>query len=359
MPLPSIPEYSTSIKTPQLVRPSILDGGHPIEKGVRIIKYSGGFCVVFPYETPQKKYAVRCWHAEIADAKYRSKIISEALEKSNLPYFVGFSYFEDGIMTQQGIQPIVVMEWVNAQGLKKFLAENISYPQRIEEVAENFKRMVSELHKCSFSHGDLQHGNIMVKEDCSLVLVDYDSMYVPALKGMTDEIKGLIGYQHKARWKNEYVTEKADYFSELIIYLSLRALAKYPHLWQELNIENTETLLFSAEDLDSLGQAHIFDFLKRDVDLESMTTKLCEYLNKDSIEELEPLESILISKANKISVKWKSNGYTSKPIETKIVDSQNISSKWTKGNGYDRACKEKQQLEELKSSISSKFNKTE
>ena len=60
MPLPTIPEYSTSIKTPALVHPTILQGGHPIEKGVRLIKYAGGFCVVFPFQTPTKKYAVRC-----------------------------------------------------------------------------------------------------------------------------------------------------------------------------------------------------------------------------------------------------------------------------------------------------------
>ena len=72
MPLPTIPEYSTSIKTPALVHPTILQGGHPIEKGVRLIKYAGGFCVVFPFQTPTKKYAVRCWHAEVANAKKRT-----------------------------------------------------------------------------------------------------------------------------------------------------------------------------------------------------------------------------------------------------------------------------------------------
>lgn len=359
MPLPTIPEYSTSIKTPQLVKPSILSGGHPVEKGVRMLKYSGGFCVVFPYETPSKKYAVRCWHAEIADAKYRTKIISNALKNSNLPYFVGFNYFEDGIMTQQGMQPIVVMDWVNAQSLKKFLSENIFYSERIEKVAENFKQMVSELHRNSFSHGDLQHGNIMVKDDNSIVLVDYDSMYVPDLEGMPDEIKGLPGYQHRARWNNQYVTEKADYFSELIIYLSLRALAKYPQLWNELNIENTETLLFSAEDLDSLGQASIFYKLKQDEDLEPMVTKLCEYLDKDSIEEFEPLESILISKVEAISSRWKNNGHSPKQTKTEIVDSQNITSKWAKGNGYNQSNEENQKLEGLKSSISSKFKNSE
>ena len=246
MPLPTIPDYSTCIKTPALVHPDILKDGHPLEKGIRLIKYSGGFCVVFPYQTPSKKYAVRCWHAEVSDAKRRTQVIANALKKSNLPYFVGFDFFEEGIMTPLGMQPIVVMDWVDAQSLKKFLAEHIKESNVINEIAENFKKMVADLHTNHFSHGDLQHGNIMIKSDHSLVLVDYDSMYVPELKGMPDEIKGLVGYQHEARWKNKLVSEKADYFSELVIYLSLKALAKIPSLWNDLNMEDTETLLFSG-----------------------------------------------------------------------------------------------------------------
>ena len=71
----------------------------------------------------------------------------------------------------------------------------------------------------------MQHGNIMVKDGGQLVLVDYDSMYVPALDGWDEEIKGLQGYQHEARWKNKKLAPKADYFSELIIYLSLLGLS--------------------------------------------------------------------------------------------------------------------------------------
>jgi serine/threonine protein kinase len=299
-----------------------------------------------------------CWHAEIADAKSRTKIIAEALEKSNLPYFVGFNYFEEGIMTQQGMQPIVVMDWVNAQGLKKFLANNIFDSQRIEVVAENFRCMVAELHRNSFSHGDLQHGNIMIKDDNSLVLVDYDSMYVPALKGMTDDIKGLVGYQHKARWKNKYVSEKADYFSELIIYISLIALAKYPQLWDKLNIANTETLLFSGEDLDSLEESQVFKILKGDQDLEPMLAKLSEYLRKDSIEDFEPLESVLVSKIEKISSRWKNNGFIPRLMKTNVVDSQSIKDKWLRGNGYT-PIEHDVEIKKLKDVISSKFKKPE
>ena len=34
-----------------------------------------------------------------------------------------------------------------------------------------------------FAHGDLKPDNILVRDDGSLVLVDYDGMYVPAMQG--------------------------------------------------------------------------------------------------------------------------------------------------------------------------------
>ena len=331
MSLPSIPDYSIAIKTPQLVHPSILKGGHPIENGSDVIKYAGGFCVVFPYETPTNKYAVRCWQAEIADAKKRTQLISAALKSSNLPYFVGFEYFEDGIMTSQGRQPIVVMDWVDASPLKKYLAAHLNEPMVLEQLAENFKKMVKELHECHFAHGDLQHGNLMVNDDVSIVLVDYDSMYVPALDGMKDEVKGLVGYQHDARWKNEYLSEKADYFSELVIYLSIKALALDPNLWDDLKMEDTETMLFSADDIKSQGDSPIFGRLRRLGDLSSLVDKLCDFMKCNSIEELLPLEAVLVSPVDLIAKKWgMGNGYV-KPQPT-IVDSNEIAAKWRNGN---------------------------
>lgn len=352
MPLPTIPEYSNSIKTPALVHPTILQGGHPIEKGVRLIMYSGGFCVVFPFQTPTKKYAVRCWHAEVANAKKRTQLIADAIRSSGLPYFVGFEYFQDGIMTTQGVQPIVVMDWVDALPLKKYIAEHVNEPNVLNQVANNFLQMVKDLHANNFSHGDLQHGNVMVRPDKSLVLVDYDSMYVPALQSYDDEIKGLVGYQHPARWNNKQVSAKADYFSELVIFLSLKALAKDSSLWCDLQMEDTETLLFDADDIKSKGTSAIFQRLKRDQELQPLVDKVSEFLNKSSIDELEPLENATASKVDNIVKKWKNRPI----IQSKkavVEDSSNIAKKWKTGNGYDAS---KNQLnEKLIENISSKF----
>ena len=348
MPLPSIPDYSNYIRTPQMVHPHDLQDGHPIEKGMNVVKYAGGFCVVFPYQTPKKKYAVRCWHAEVADAKDRLQKIAQALKNSALPYFVGLDYYEDGIMTSEGIQPIVVMDWVEAKPLKHYIANHINESNKLNELAENFKKMVGELHQQHFAHGDLQHGNIMVKDDGSLVLVDYDSMYVPALDGKPDEIKGLAGYQHLARWKNKNVNEKIDYFSELVIYLSLRALAIKPSYWNDLNIEDTETMLFSGDDIKSGGSAPIFSELRHYDELTPLVDKLCEFMHCQSIEDLTPLENAIVSVSDSIASKW--GNYVPPKPNVEIDNADDIAKGWANGNGY-----KPQSSENMANDIASKW----
>lgn len=309
--LPKCSEYVENIEVPQLVKAASLQGGHVLKRNDTIIRYVGGFCVVFPFQTVNKKYAVRCWHAQVDNAQKRTRCIAEELRKVQLPYFVGFEYVQEGIVTSEGIQPIVIMDWVDAIPLKDYISQHISDSDCIRSLASSFLQMVKDLHQYHLSHGDLQHGNILVNDAGKLILVDYDSMYVPALEGFSDDIKGLDGYQHPARLVNQKLTPKADYFSELIIYISLVALAKMPQLWEELGIEDTETLLFSAGDIESKGTSDVFQILDEDEELGKLSAALKSFIACSSIDELKPLEKIIISPVDSISSKWENNGYKS------------------------------------------------
>lgn len=325
--LPSCSDYSTSIAVSDLVKAPMLSSGKPELHNGNPIKYAGGFCIVFPYVANGKKYAVRCWHAYLEGAEERTKRISQALRTANLPYFVGFEYVNNGIVTPQGIQPIVVMDWVDAKPLKTYIAENINDSSCLNALAERFAKMVKDLHSHNLSHGDLQHGNILVKSDGSLVLVDYDSMYVPELDGWTDEISGLAGYQHPARWDNKPLSPKADYFSELVIYTSLKALAEHPSLWKDLDMGDTDTLLFSAEDVKSGGLSPIFTVLESSSSTKELCAVIKDFLNRKSINDLQPLEEVSVSLVDKLSSLWGDNGYKPQPAYGK-ADVIQITNKW-------------------------------
>lgn len=332
-PLPGCTEYLTAIETPQLIKAVELQGGKVVTKNGKPLRYAGGFCVVFPYEVSTgKKVAVRCWTAHVPDADRRSRQISQCLQESGLPYFVGFSYIEQGIATQLGVFPIIIMDWVNATPLKDYLQKNINNSSIIKALADDFLKMTEELHRLGFSHGDLQHGNIMVSSTGQLYLVDYDSMFVPGLEDVTDEIKGLAGYQHPSRDKLKYLSPKSDYFSEVIIYTSLLALAKHPKLWKDLNIEDTETLIFTQDDLDNPARSAIFHLLKSDSDLVECANAIETALSKSNIEDLLPLNEAIIPESVKIvsglHQKW-SPRYVAGPPESQ-ADTDNLKEKWSK-----------------------------
>lgn len=329
--LPSCMDYEVAINEPRLIKCSKLRNGQ-VEKNAMgtTINYVGGFCIVFPfYKSNGEKIAVRCWIANVDNAQDRTRKIAEGLKRINLPYFVNFEYEPEGLATNSGVQPIVLMDWIAADSLKDYIGKNIQNSDKLKQLAESFKKMVADLHNGHISHGDLQHGNILVRDDGSLVLVDYDSMYVPGLQRYKDDIKGLAGYQHPARWDNDFMTEKADYFSELIIYTSIMTLSYYPVLWNELNMKDTETLLFSAEDIKSKGSSDIFKKLDTHPELKNLSEAIRKALKCNSLEELKPLESATTSTdgqiGNGIRIKW-----NDPPKNIFIPDTADTRSKWNK-----------------------------
>lgn len=329
--LPSCEDYITSIEVPQLLKANELNGGKVVSFNGYPVMYAGGFCVVFPYVlASSKKVAVRCWTAHVPDADKRSNRIASELKRSGLPYFVDFDYIPQGIATSNGVFPIVIMDWVEASPLKEYIGKHITESSRIRSLADKFKIMASDLHKVSFSHGDLQHGNIMVSQGGEIILVDYDSMFVPGLENVSDEIKGLAGYQHHGRAKLKCLSPKSDYFSELIIYTSLVALSKYPDLWRKLDIEDTETFLFTQEDLDAPSRAPIFKVLKSDKDLSPLLAAIENALKEPNIEQLLPLEEVIIPESTRIvgglQEKWKKRLTPTK--EESHVDIESLSKKW-------------------------------
>ena len=117
-------------------------------------------------------------------------------------------------------------------------------------------------------------------------------------------------------------------------------------------------ILNPADDIESKGTSEIFSRLRKDEELQPLVEKLCEFLQKTSIEDLEPLENATISKVDSIADKWKrGNGYIPTPKKGKVEDPDNITAKWSGGNGY--VAPKKQDPEELIQNISSKFKRPE
>lgn len=299
--MPSRTEIVTAMSNSVCHKADELKGGSVIKKGSRVVQYAGGYNNVFPFiDKNGKKVAVRCWCADIDQAKERCYRISEFLKKDASHYFVNFKYVDNALLIAGALHPVVVMDWVEGQTLKNYVNGQKPSKAVFLDLAGKFLDMVKYLHSQNIAHGDLQHGNIMVRPDGSLVLIDYDSMYVDSLNRFTDVVKGLPGYQHPARDKNRLLNPKVDYFSELVIYLSLHIFAESPELWDEY--VDTEDLLFSMTDFADLKHSKLYAAYYNSASpiVSQLMKELENALGIDDINKLEPLESLLCGQEAKV-----------------------------------------------------------
>jgi serine/threonine protein kinase len=256
---------------------------------------TGGFTMVFHLTKAKKHWAFRVWHANISNLKDRFREISEYLTDHKLPYFADFIYDEKSLLVDGVWIDTIRMEWIDGLLLKDYIEKNLHDGKSILNLACSFRAMCRDLHQNNISHGDLQHGNIIIDTNGAIRLIDYDSVCVPKTVGQYEFVRGLKGYQHPSRLKGDtYASPQADYFSELIIYLSIIALAKRPQLWVDYNIKDTETLLFNDADFENLPHSKIYSDLSamQSDEITTLLAVLDNYLNTPSYLSLCPFDSL-------------------------------------------------------------------
>ena len=68
----------------------------------------------------------------------------------------------------------ITMEKVNGITMKEFLKEKHT-PIIVKNLITSLIDAVLSLHKAGYLHGDLHEGNIIIKEDLSIILIDFDT----------------------------------------------------------------------------------------------------------------------------------------------------------------------------------------
>jgi len=226
---------------------------------------TGGNAVVYKANEPgglltfKKTWAIRCFLRPISDHAERYEAISKHLRKVRLPYDVNFQFLKQGIHIRSNWFPIVKMQWAKGDLLHSHIEKHLGYPAAVAALRAKWAILVRHLEAAQVAHGDLQHGNILVRGG-SLQLVDYDGMWVPALSGRHATEIGHRAYQHPERSGQDYGQE-IDRFSALVIYLSLAALERDVTLWERFH--TGDNLIFVREDFQQLGRSAIWQQLRR------------------------------------------------------------------------------------------------
>lgn len=289
--MPSIIDIIDSVSNPPLIKDKVVKDGTFERHNGNPVYYTGGFTVVFPVSTKHEKWAFRCWHTEIGNVRERFKTISGYINKLKSSYFCDFYYCDEGLVVDGKIFPTTRMKWINGDSINEFIRKNSNNKEKLLSLAEKFLAMTEFLHENRIAHGDLQHGNIIIEND-EIKLVDYDSLYVPGLDGQSDIIIGKAEFQHPKRSRLKIVSEKLDYFSELVIYLSIIAIAHKPSILEEYSID--DSLLFQANDWQDLENSNIFRTLN-DITNDDITLLLFilkDYLKENDINNLQPFSKI-------------------------------------------------------------------
>ena len=282
MQYPLISEYIEAIRSAEdnfdqynALRPVLDDKGNPVMS-------SGNFAVVFKMQDEQTKrlYAVKCFTRDQEGRQANYRKIAEELEFVSSPYLVHFRFLEKELFvdTSQGDAeeyPVLVMDWVEGEPLDRYLRAHLRDSYALQLLAYRFCRMGAWLLSQPFAHGDLKPDNILVKADGSLVLVDYDGMFVPAMQGEQAGELGSPDFRHPLRTAADF-NEHIDDFSIATIALSLKAIALQPSLYDQFAA--SDRLLFAASDYLDLGKSAVLPALCSLTSDAELTTLLSTFL---------------------------------------------------------------------------------
>lgn len=256
--------------------------------------YTGGFNMVFQLTHQAKKWAFRVWHVQMGENQDRFLRISKYLTSKKLPYFADFIYDQNALLVNGELVDTIRMEWLDGVLFKEYIEKHLGESDKLKSLAENFQIMCQDLRDNQISHGDLQEGNILITIKGEIKLVDYDSICIPEIEGQREFVTGLKGYQHPSRFKGGNTSLKADYFSELIIYISVLALAEKPDLWNKYQVKDTQYLLFKETDFEDIENSNIYkdlSLLSKEVVL--LLGILKEYISIENYLDLAPFTSYL------------------------------------------------------------------
>lgn len=235
------------------LEPVLDDHGEPYRS-------SGAFAVVFKMKDEQtgKCYALKCFTEEQEGRAEAYRQITDELEFVDSSYITSVKYLDKEIFVDSSCEedefPVLLMDWIDGETMENYIAENYQDNYAMAMLCYRFCKMAAWLRSQPFAHGDIKPDNIMVRPDGSLTLIDYDGMFVPAMKGQKSPTIGTKDFSHPLRTVDDF-DENIDDFALASIALSLKAISLKPSLLDESGV--ADRLLFSADDYRDLSNSNV------------------------------------------------------------------------------------------------------
>ena len=242
---------------------------------------SGAFAVVFKMKDEQtgKCYALKCFTEEQEGRAEAYRQIAEELEFVASPYITSVKYLEKELFVDSNCEdnefPVLLMDWIEGETMETYIADHYMDNHAMSMLCYRFCKMAAWLRSQPFAHGDIKPDNIMVRSDGTLTLVDYDGMFVPAMKGQKSPTIGTKDFSHPLRTIDDF-DETIDDFALASMALSLKAISLNPSLLNEYGA--SDSLLFSAADYLDLSKSKTMTALQGLLSDEEIKTLLSMFL---------------------------------------------------------------------------------
>lgn len=255
---------------------------------------SGAFAVVFKMKDEQtgKCYALKCFTEEQEGRAEAYLQIADELEFVDSSYITSVKYLDKEIFVDSSCEedefPVLLMDWIDGETMENYIAENYQDNYAMAMLCYRFCKMAVWLRSQPFAHGDIKPDNIMVRPDGNLTLVDYDGMFVPAMKGQKSPTIGTKDFSHPLRTVDDF-DETIDDFALASIALSLKAISLKPSLLDEYGA--ADRLLFSVNDYNKLCKINLWKKLSKIKNMEIKKLQTCLRL----AENRQNYDNLLIS----------------------------------------------------------------
>ena len=283
----AIQDASNNLDKLAHLMPVLDDHGEPYRS-------SGAFAVVFKMKDEQtgKCYALKCFTEEQEGRAGAYRQIADELEFVDSSYITSVKYLDKEIFVDSSCEedefPVLLMDWIDGETMETYIAENYHDNYTMAMLCYRFCKMAAWLRSQPFAHGDIKPDNIMVRPDGNLTLVDYDGMFVPAMKGQKSPTIGTKDFSHPLRTVDEF-DETIDDFALASIALSLKAISLKPSLLDEYGA--ADRLLFSVNDYNKLCKINLWKKLSKIKNMEIKKLQTCLRL----AENRQNYDNLLIS----------------------------------------------------------------
>lgn len=266
MQYPLISEYIEAIRSAEDNFDKLSNLRSELDANGNPVMSSGNFAVVFKMKDIEtgKMYAVKCFTREQEEREERYREIIKVLEHVKSPYFVSTQYYDKELFvdTSQSDEtefPVLVMDWVEGITLDRYIQQYKGNSFVLHELCYNFRLLAKWLLTQDLAHGDIKPDNILVKDDGTVVLIDYDGLFVKYKKDYTRKEFGSPNFIHP--YKRPTYDAHMDDFALAVTALALKLMSVSYGIIDKYGVN--DCLLFREIDFQNLNSSKLIEHINK------------------------------------------------------------------------------------------------